>query len=225
MPAPLQRAEQQQARRQGLFTALLGLPWRILGLLLVSLLLSVLLEYLGLLFFWSEQGWRHSQAMLQVEVDWLGEHFQQSLIVAQPGQGARQFIDWMSSWVFERSGVLDYAQRARTLARDDGAAGWGAQLYILVEDFILATSLFALALLTGLVDGLIRRDLRKFGAGRESSFVYHRAKGLVMPLLIAPWMIYLTLPISLNPLLILLPCAVMLGMAVAITAATFKKYL
>ncbi|MNI80137.1 hypothetical protein D3C73_1366420 [compost metagenome] len=89
----------------------------------------------------------------------------------------------------------------------------------------LATPLFLLAMFTGFVDGLIRRDLRKFGAGRESSFVYHRAKRAVMPLLIVPWIIYLSLPFSLNPMAVFLPCAAMLGMVMAITAATFKKYL
>jgi integrating conjugative element membrane protein (TIGR03747 family) len=75
------------------------------------------------------------------------------------------------------------------------------------------------------VDGLMRRDLRKFGAGRESSFVYHRAKRTVMPLLILPWIIYLSLPITLNPMAVFIPCAVMLGAATALTTTTFKKYI
>jgi integrating conjugative element membrane protein (TIGR03747 family) len=75
------------------------------------------------------------------------------------------------------------------------------------------------------VDGLMRRDLRKFGAGRESSFVYHRAKRAVIPLLIVPWIIYLSLPFSISPMAVFLPCSVMLGVTMAITAATFKKYI
>jgi integrating conjugative element membrane protein (TIGR03747 family) len=89
----------------------------------------------------------------------------------------------------------------------------------------LAAPLFLLAMFTGFVDGLMRRDLRKFGAGRESSFVYHRAKRAVIPLLIVPWAIYLSLPFSLNPMAVFLPSAAMLGIAMAITTATFKKYL
>jgi integrating conjugative element membrane protein (TIGR03747 family) len=75
------------------------------------------------------------------------------------------------------------------------------------------------------VDGLMRRDLRKFGAGRESSFVYHRAKRAVMPLLVVPWIIYLSLPITLNPMAVFIPCAVLLGAVMTITATTFKKYI
>ena len=43
-----------------------------------------------------------------------------------------------------------------------------------------------MAAFTGLVDGLVRRDLRKFGAGRESSYLYHKARGSIIPLAIVP---------------------------------------
>ncbi|MCR8044895.1 DUF4400 domain-containing protein, partial [Pseudomonas aeruginosa] len=72
---------------------------------------------------------------------------------------------------------------------------------------------------------LVRRDVRRFGAGRESGFIYHRAKASLMPLAVLPWVTYLALPISVHPLVILLPSAAMLGMAVSLTAGSFKKYL
>ncbi len=89
----------------------------------------------------------------------------------------------------------------------------------------LTLPLFAMAAFTGLVDGLVRRDLRKFGAGRESSYLYHKARGTIVPLTILPWTLYLAIPISLSPLLVLMPCAVLLGLSISITASTFKKYL
>ena len=85
--------------------------------------------------------------------------------------------------------------------------------------------LFLMTAFVGLVDGLVRRDIRRFGAGRESGFVYHRAKATLVPLLVLPWVIYLALPISVSPLLILLPSSVLLGVAVDIAAGSFKKYL
>ena len=39
---------------------------------------------------------------------------------------------------------------------------------------VLILPLFLMAAFVGLVDGLVRRDVRGFGAGRESGFVYHR---------------------------------------------------
>src|SRR3546814_246778 len=89
----------------------------------------------------------------------------------------------------------------------------------------LTLPLFLMAAFVGLVDGLVRRDIRRFGAGRESGFIYHRARASLIPLAVLPWVTYLALPVSVNPLLILLPSAALLGVAVCIAAATFKKYL
>jgi integrating conjugative element membrane protein (TIGR03747 family) len=216
---------------------------RIIGLLIASLLFSILIEFAGLLLFWGDQGWRHSQAMLTNELGWLSEHFKSSLIIQQPGQTIVQWLDFLNKWLLVRTGFADFAQQARVSSQGNDFWSWINQLYVSLEDLVLAavyvsftfvvrltilvlaTPLFLLATFTGFVDGLMRRDLRKFGAGRESSFVYHRAKRAVIPLLIVPWILYLSLPFSLNPMAVFLPCAVMLGVAMAITAATFKKYL
>ncbi|WP_348648055.1 MULTISPECIES: TIGR03747 family integrating conjugative element membrane protein [Pseudomonas] len=90
---------------------------------------------------------------------------------------------------------------------------------------ILTLPLFLMAVFTGLIDGLVRRNLRRFGAGRESGFIYHRAKRMIVPLWIAPWIIYPALPMTVSPLLVLLPSAAALGVVVSISAGSFKKYL
>jgi hypothetical protein len=52
-----------------------------------------------------------------------------------------------------------------------------------------------------------------------------RRKNVAGEFEVVPWVTYLALPVSVNPLLILLPGAALLGVAVCIAAATFKKYL
>ena len=89
----------------------------------------------------------------------------------------------------------------------------------------LATSVFLLFSLVALVDGLVRRDLRRWGGGRESSFVYHYAKKAVLPLVVITWVTYLALPFSLHPTFVILPFATLFALALAVTASTFKKYL
>lgn len=238
-----QRPPPQPIQRHGLIVSAISLVLRIIGLLIASLLFSILVEFVGLLLFWGDQGWRHSQAMMSSELGWLSEHFKSSLILQRPGQTVVQWLDFLHQWLLVNTGFADFAQQARMSSQDNGSWGGINQLYVSIEDFVLAavyvsftfvvrlsilalaTPLFLLAMFTGFIDGLMRRDLRKFGAGRESSFVYHRAKRAVMPLLIVPWILYLSLPFSLNPMAVFLPCAVMLGVAMAITTATFKKYL
>jgi integrating conjugative element membrane protein (TIGR03747 family) len=232
----------QPIQRPGLIVSAISLMLRIIGLLIASLLFSILIEFAGLLLFWGDQGWRHSQAMLTSELGWLSEHFKSSLLIRQPGATIVQWLDFLNQWLLVKTGFADFAQQARVSSQGISFWSWTNQLYVSIEDFVLAavyvtftfvvrltilvlaTPLFLLASFTGFVDGLMRRDLRKFGAGRESSFVYHRAKRAVIPLLIVPWIIYLSLPFTLNPMAVFLPCAALLGLTIAITAATFKKY-
>ena len=89
----------------------------------------------------------------------------------------------------------------------------------------LAMPVFVLFSLVALVDGLVQRDLRRWGGGRESSFVYHYAKKAALPLVVITWVVYLALPFSLHPTFIVLPFATVFALTVAVKASTFKKYL
>ena len=89
----------------------------------------------------------------------------------------------------------------------------------------LAMPVFVMFTMVAIVDGLVKRDLRRWGGGRESSFVYHWAKRSALPLLVLTWVIYLALPFSLHPSLVVLPFATLFALSVAVTASTFKKYL
>ena len=85
--------------------------------------------------------------------------------------------------------------------------------------------IFLLFSLVALVDGLVQRDLRRWGRGRENSFVYHYAKKAALPLVVIIWVVYLALPFSLHPSFIVLSFAAMFVLTVAVTASTFKRYL
>ncbi|MBC3478061.1 TIGR03747 family integrating conjugative element membrane protein [Pseudomonas taiwanensis] len=230
-------------RRPGFIFGTFELCLRLLGLLFASLLFSILLEFMGMLWFWPEQGWHHSHAMWLSELGWLSSYFKCSLLVQEPALEAARILERLSYWVVVQSGWAQSDIHLKLLSREASLQGQLAQTYVAGQDYLLAalftiftfvvrlavltlaTPLFLLAVLTGLVDGLMRRDLRKFGADRESSFIYHRAKRTLLPLIISPWVIYLSLPWSLNPNWVLLPCASLLGFMVAITSTTFKKYL
>lgn len=84
MATSVQNTPPQPIQRPGLIVSAIGLVLRIIGMLIASLLFSILIEFAGLLLFWGDQGWRHSQAMLNSELGWLSEHFKASLILRQP---------------------------------------------------------------------------------------------------------------------------------------------
>jgi integrating conjugative element membrane protein (TIGR03747 family) len=240
---PTKTNERPSEKRKGLLGVALSIPFKIFGVLLGSLILSLILEYIGLAFFWKAEGWHHSQAMFDKELTWLSESFRRSLIFEEPGKTVSLILALVYEWCFVKSGFLAFTQQAEINSHAQGVVGFIARVYLWIQDYVLASvyvvltfvvrmmvlvlsiPLFVLALLVGATDGLVRRDLRRFGAGRESAFIYHRAKQLVVPLIVAPWVIYLAWPVSIHPALILVPCALALGLAVLVTAATFKKYL
>jgi integrating conjugative element membrane protein (TIGR03747 family) len=229
--------------RPGLITGTIELCLRLLGLLFASLLFSIVVEFVGMRWFWPEQSWHHSQAMWLSELGWLSEHFRTSLLVQEPAHATAKILEHLNDWVVVRTGWADYDKHLKLLSHEGSMQGQLAQAYVVVQAYLLAAlftvftfvvrltvlslamPLFLLAIITGAVDGLMRRDLRKFGADRESSFVYHRAKRTLLPLTVSPWVIYLSLPWSLNPNWVLIPCATLLGCMIGITAATFKKYI
>lgn len=253
MRDPAAATQREQTRQQGLLASLVTLPLRLLGVLIGSLLLSIIIECVGMHLFWPDQGWRHAQGMLNYELNHLSNHFTRSAVVQEPGRTAHQIVEGAYEWIFVKTGLLDWMNQAsaRSRAASHGDARdirfYISQLYVWSENYLIAAAftiltfmvrllvlvlvlvltlpLFLLAAFVGMVDGLVRRDIRKFEAGRESGFVYHRAKASLIPLAVLPWIIYLTLPVSVHPLLVLLPSAALLGLAVNITAGSFKKYL
>ena len=45
--------------------------------------------------------------------------------------------------------------------------------------------------LMAVVDGLVCRDLRRFGGGLESGFLYHHLKTMIRPMIAIPVFLYL----------------------------------
>lgn len=242
-------AQRQQARQEGFIVRVITLPFRLAGMLCGSLLLSIVIECVGMVWLWPEQGWHHAREMLNYELDQFSVRFTASVVVAEPERDARRLVETVHTWVFVKTGLQDTIERpleqASTRSRSSGvdaryyvnqAYAWAQRcliaaaftvLVFVVRLVVLALMLplFVLAALTGLIDGLVRRDVRRFCAGHESAFVYHRAKAMLAPLSVLPCLAYLALPVSIHPLVILLPSAALLGFAVAISAASFKKYL
>lgn len=242
------KAEQQQERQESLFSKIFWFPFNFIGVMFGSLFVAIIVDWVCLYFFWPDVGWRHGQQMLINELNWLSKGLVHSAVIQEPGRTATWLVTEAYEWLVVKTGMLSWVNGMESIAQagprnELDMRYWAAQSVTTVQNYLLAAlftvlvfcvrlvvllmtiPLFAMAALTGLVDGLVRRDLRKFGAGRESSYLYHKARATIMPLAIFPWTLYLALPISISPMLVLLPCAALLGMSVSITAASFKKYL
>lgn len=240
--------ERPPARAQGLMGNVLAFPLRLFGMLCGSLLLSIIVECIGMQCLWPQQSWHHAEEMLEHEISQLSESFRRSLLLQQPERLAQEVVSWTREHLFVKTGLLDDVHRlserqeaqvrhTSALPRLLGLSISGMEDYLHAAGLtllvflvrllvlILTLPLFGLAWFVGLVDGLARRDVRRFGAGRESGFVYHRARALLLPLVVFPWVVYLALPVSVAPLWVFLPSAVLLSVGVNVMAGSFKKYL
>ena len=88
-----------------------------------------------------------------------------------------------------------------------------------------------LIIVIGLIDGLVRRDLRRFGAGHESGFVYHHARRMIGSSLAATglawlaWLAWLAVPVFLESRYIVIPGVMLSGLAGSVATGAFKKHL
>lgn len=89
----------------------------------------------------------------------------------------------------------------------------------------LMAPLLALAYLVSTADGLTQRAIRRACGGRESASLYHRAKHLQIVLVILAGALSLIQPVSIDPRLIWVPCAVLVGILVRLQWAYYKKHL
>lgn len=229
--APAQRAEK---KRSGLIGTLLKLPFTLMAIVVVSIFCSIMIEWVGIYFDWfSQTGSDHAYQTMVSEMGYLDSQFTRSLLVSAPMEFANRIVDTCYRWLFVKSGIAAWAESG------SGSEGWidviktylQAGMYVTLMTLtrcvilILTSPLFILAALVGFTDGLVSRDLRRFGAGRESAFIYHHAKRMVTPIFLTGWLIYLSLPFSTHPNLFLLPCALLFGLMIAIATSSFKKYL
>ena len=213
--------------------------------LLLSLLFSIIVECAGMVIWWPEAGLDHSRQMLSQELQYLDRDFRQSVMAADPGRFARNIAKQSHYLMFEITGVvrsLVWLSKPPTTG-ETGIRRKLRQLYLPIAKFVtatiqivqvfsvrlailcLATPIFLLFSMIGLVDGLVQRDLRRWGGGRESSYLYHYAKKSVWIFVLTAWVAYLALPFSLHPVFIVLPFAMMFGFSISVTASSFKKYL
>ena len=206
-----------------------GLISKLIGMLVFSLLVSIATEWVGIAWFWPQEGARHSARMVDAEIAYLNADFTDGLLTSNPSQRiqrlAAQGYYWLFvfthledalRWLGQQTGLLSYVLAALSTT----------QLF-LIRLGILAFSLpiYLLFAVVGASTGLSMRDIRRWSGGREYGRIYHQAKALAPKALALAWIVYLALPISLHPNIIILPCAILFGLNLLVMTASFKKYL
>lgn len=198
---------------QGPIGWLLSLAGRIIGLVIGALVLRVVLELAELYFWWPQEGCRHIFQVMQREqaelVIALQPHPFRNDIVMQLEKAAKHVL------MVNRLLQKPFTALAYTLVSFMQRLVWLASMLPLV----------CLCVLIGLTEGLVRRDLRRFGSGLESVFMHRYIIKSGSSVATTLWMVYLAQPLFLPVTLVLLPAALWFGITIWMAAGSFKRWL
>ncbi|HII2652600.1 TPA: TIGR03747 family integrating conjugative element membrane protein, partial [Escherichia coli] len=168
-----------------------------------------------------------------------------SLLLSTPSVTVMKWVSTAYQWLFVDSGFMAWMKQGASVDNSviqevDTLGRWLAHnlhdylmatVYVTVVTLVrvtilvLSVPLFVMVALVAVVEGLGRRDLRRYGAAYESSFVYHHARKSIKPAIYIPCILYLSWPTAVYPNLLIWPAAMLLGGAITVTMASFKKYL
>jgi len=231
-------------KKRGAISKTIDNIFKIFGLLIFSALISIIIEWVGMTFYYPDEGYQHAQNMLEREIGYLGSALEGDNLNDDAIEKAGDHVNDTVTFLFIDSGLLDMLVFAKTPAPGDGTIMRNAKLvvaeyydylmsaifimtmfFVRLSILILSMPAFLLFGIVGLSDGLMQRDLRRWCGGNESGYIYHWAKRFALPVLVITWVIYLAIPNSIHPNFIITPFAVLFGLVLMVMSSKFKKYL
>ncbi|HCC4332791.1 TPA: DUF4400 domain-containing protein [Klebsiella pneumoniae] len=198
---------------QGPIGWLLSLTGRLIGLVIGALVLRVVLELAGLYFWWPHEGSRHVFQVMRQEraelVIALQPHPLGNEILVLLEKGANRGI--MANMFLQKP----FTTLVYTLVSFMQRLIWLSAMLLLI----------CLCVVIGLTEGLVQRDLRRFGSGLESVFLHRYVIRSGSSVATTLWVVYLAQPLFLPMTLVLLPAALWFGITIWMAAGSFKRWL
>lgn len=97
-------------------------------------------------------------------------------------------------------------------------------IFLRLVIFILMLPIILVVMFVCAIDGLVKRDIRKFQGARESTLLFHKTKALMPKGFYLSIFIYLCIPLSMSPLFFIGLLAILVGISMSVTITYFKKY-
>ncbi|WP_430999737.1 DUF4400 domain-containing protein [Klebsiella pneumoniae] len=223
-------------RRPGRLGWIALLPGVLIGFCLGAWMLAITLEWLGEAFFWRNTCASHSEQVLQATWQWWKSSAGAPMWLVEDlaivSDTLQQGIAALVHSLNGQSGLF-WTETITTVIRCALLSASNITLTFLLRLVVLlqALPLFALIIVVRLIDGLVRRDLRRFGAGHKSGFVYHPARRMIDSSLAATglawlvWLVWLAVPVFLGSRYIVIPGVMLSGLAGSVATGAFKKRL
>jgi integrating conjugative element membrane protein (TIGR03747 family) len=214
--------------------------------IVASLILSIIVEWVGMIFWWPEQGSLHSLNMLNNEINFINDGFSSATVFnykpvdlinyaystfydVNDKEGAvNNFLRWVNEPNTSNVGAIEafFKGTGYNIKEFLLSAFYIFLVFIIrLSILLLSLPLFILVTVLALIDGFAQRDIRRWQNGRESGFRYHYAKALALPSFFIVWVLYLSIPFSIHPNFLILPLAIVYGYVIREMVSWFKKYL
>lgn len=211
-------------QQRGYLSWTIGMLAKTVVILLAALMCSILLEWVGMTFFWPDAGAARSRAMVAAELDFLGLYANTNPLFNGFDQTTISLLLSIQRWLVDHGlGVL--AGQFELLAQYIDAALNVVSVFVLrLAVMILAMPVYLFFGLVGATRGLVNRELRKWGGGRESSGLFHLFMRMIPLGFLGSWFLYLSWPFTINPNVIVLPFALFFGATIMAMTYRYKKY-
>lgn len=181
---------------------LLSLAGRLIGLVIRALVLRIVLELAGLYFWWPQEGSRH---VFQV----MSQERAELVIALQPHPLGNEIL------VLLEKGGNRVLMANRLLQKPFTALAYTLVSFMLRLVWLSAMlPLICLCVVIGLTDGLVQRDLRRFGSGLESVFLHLYIIRFAKSVTCVLWWFYLVQTFYSRSVSILLPTIVFSGVII-----------
>ncbi|WP_374014376.1 DUF4400 domain-containing protein [Klebsiella quasipneumoniae] len=203
----------QSRPAQGPVGWLLSLTGRLIGLVIGALVLRVVLELAGLYFWWPQEESNHVFQVMRQE--------RAELVIALQSHPSGNDIVMLLE-----KGATRVLMVNRLLQKPLTSLAYTLLSFMLRLTWLAAMlPLICLCVVIGLTEGLVQRDLRRFGSGLESTFLHRYVIRSGSSVASTLWVFYLAQPLFLPTMLVLLTINLWFGITVWMVAGSFKRWL
>ncbi|EDU0977615.1 DUF4400 domain-containing protein [Salmonella enterica subsp. enterica serovar Anderlecht] len=198
---------------QGPIGWLLSLTGRLIGMFIGALVLRVVMELAGLYFWWPQEADRHVFQVMKQEHTEL-------VIALQPHPLGNEIV------MLLENGATRILMVNKLLRKPFTALAYTLVSFMQRLIWLAAMlPLLCLCVLIGLAEGLVQRDLRRFGSGLESVFLHRYIIRSGSSVATTLWVFYLAQPLFLPAMLVLLTAGLWFGITVWMVVRSFKRWL
>lgn len=205
------------------FWSIISFGFKLFFSLVLSWLISILIEVVGMTFIWEDEGVGHSQRILTAEIGYIQSDYLKSKYTADPE--AKVLV--RAAKAYEKVDEYTKSEKIFDALGEYGQAMKNTTIIFLIRLSVTVSILLLYVLLTiwAINEGLLMRAKRKWSGAVERSYVFHHLKGALFWVIILPIPIYLMLPFAVHPMAITAPFMAIYCALLVTSIGFFKKVL